>query len=226
MRQFKCSCPICEYQERMKKSRALEKVIQEINEKLHGDFRVVGITKNRWTSAGPGFQNIPKNEPSYSIAQFLEDQFKEKDAKAQESVDYSHIEKHVQDEIDDTWIVYKKAYNVKINQLREELKERTEKLKARTEKQTEKPPQELNFCRVFELPDSYPEGFCFGGGRPVLMLMVDWFNPWPDNPELETWEDVVKLLRPFLQKKTYVKPGKRYILITDFGASLVFAKED
>ena len=114
--------------------------------------------------------------------------------------------------------VYEKAYAQKIEQLCEELK-------TRMEQQTEKPPYEKNFCRVFELPDRYPEGFCFGVGKPVMMLMVDWFNPWPDNPDLKTWDDVTKLLLPFLRKKVYVKPGKRYILITDFGASLVFEKE-
>lgn len=111
--------------------------------------------------------------------------------------------------------MYEKAYAQKLEQLREEFK-------TRMEKQTEKPPYALNFCRVFELPDSYPEEYCFNSGKPVTMLMVDWFNPWPDNPDLKTWDDVTKLLLPFLQKKLYVKPGKRYILITDFGASLVF----
>lgn len=98
-----------------------------------------------------------------------------------------------------------------------------EELKAKAQSTSQKPPYALNFCRVFELPDQYPEGFCFGGGKPVTMLMVDWFfNPWPDNPDLKTWDDVVKVLKPFLQSKTYVKPGKRYVLITDFGTSLVF----
>lgn len=109
-------------------------------------------------------------------------------------------------------------YKKHINALQEELK-------TPMERQTEKPPYALNFCRVFELPDRYPEGYCFSGGKPVTMLMVDWFNPWPDNPKLKTWEDVTKLLLPFLRSKIYVKPNKRYILITDFGASLIFEKE-
>lgn len=86
--------------------------------------------------------------------------------------------------------------------------------------------EENNFCRVFELPTSYPEGFCFGGGKPVLMKMVDWFNPWPMHPlegkPPETWTEVVELLRPWMKEKVYVQPGRTYILITDFGESMMF----
>lgn len=92
-----------------------------------------------------------------------------------------------------------------------------------------------NFCRVFELPTEYPKGYCFGGGLPVTMKMVDWFNPWPDpvmfklagKPELipNTWEDVKAMLIPQLKKKIYVKPGRTYVLITDFGESFIFGKE-
>jgi len=92
-----------------------------------------------------------------------------------------------------------------------------------------KPTTENNFCRVFELPLYYPEGFCFGGGKPVQMQMVDWFNPWPMGPffqegqkEPETWAEVVELLRPWMREKCYVRPGRTYILITDFGESMMF----
>jgi hypothetical protein len=89
-----------------------------------------------------------------------------------------------------------------------------------------KPTADNNFCRVFELPEQYPPGFCFGGGTQVQMLMVDWFIPWPHNPKgqepLETWVEVVDYLLPWLAKKSYVKPGRRYILVTDFGESLMF----
>lgn len=92
-----------------------------------------------------------------------------------------------------------------------------------------RPTQETNFCRVFELPDEYPSGFCFGGGRPVQMKMVDWFNPWPP-PKGEyfgladmTWTEVCAMLLPFLRGKNYVQPGKQYLVLTDFGGSLVFS---
>ena len=92
-----------------------------------------------------------------------------------------------------------------------------------------KQTQETNFGRVFELPDSYPHGYCFGGGKPIQMLMVDWFNPWPDslmveNPP-ETWAEVVEMLRPWLMQKRYVKPGRRYLLVTDFGECMMFGHD-
>ena len=93
------------------------------------------------------------------------------------------------------------------------------------------PTQDNNFCRVFELPERYPEGFCFGGGRPVQMQMVDWFRPWPiegrpfGGVAPETWGEVVEMLRPWLMQKNYVKPGRRYILVTDFGEALVFGHD-
>ena len=91
-------------------------------------------------------------------------------------------------------------------------------------------PEQDNFCRVFELPDHYPEGFCFGGGRPVTMLMVDWFNPWPNSmimneSELpKNWSECSEMLKEFLLGKQYLKAGKKYILITDFGESMIFQK--
>lgn len=93
-----------------------------------------------------------------------------------------------------------------------------------------KATKETNFCRVFELPTSYPTGFCFNGGHPVAMIMVDWFNPWPpakDQPfELAntTWPEVCKLLLTFLLQKRYVKAGKTYLLLTDFGGAFTFTK--
>lgn len=60
----------------------------------------------------------------------------------------------------------------------------------------------------------------------VQMQMVDWFNPWPEDMMVETppetWAEVVCMLRPWLMQKNYVKPGRRYILVTDFGESLMF----
>lgn len=86
--------------------------------------------------------------------------------------------------------------------------------------------QENNFCRVFELPDEYPRGFLFGGGKPVWFLMVDWFNPIPQNDLYEgknkPWSEYVPMLTSWLNEKNYVRPGKRYLLITDFGESLIF----
>lgn len=90
------------------------------------------------------------------------------------------------------------------------------------------PTQNNNFARVFELPEQYPQVFCFSGGPMVPMRMVDWFNPWPtdnytEDGELpQTWDEVKQMLRPFLMAKNYIIPGRRYILITDFGESMMF----
>jgi hypothetical protein len=101
-----------------------------------------------------------------------------------------------------------------------------------------------NFCRVFEIPDEYPSGFCFGGGKPVNFQMVDWFNPVPGlgQPTLSkvrwlgevgdfevktvTIEELEQTLVPFLEKKQYIKPGQEYLVLFDFGASLRFRAHD
>jgi hypothetical protein len=97
-----------------------------------------------------------------------------------------------------------------------------------------------NFCRVFELPKSYPSGFCFDGGKPVNILMVDWFNPVCDIPQpavsKEVWKDKVgeikvteidldeleNTLIPFLKNKQYVKSGRTYLVLYDFGGATTF----
>jgi len=83
-----------------------------------------------------------------------------------------------------------------------------------------------NFCRVFELPESYPEGFCFGGGKLVQFKMVDWFYPIPSGDiifkQIKTWEEYELEMKPFLQDKVYVKPGRKYILITKFDKCFLF----
>jgi len=89
--------------------------------------------------------------------------------------------------------------------------------------------QDNNFCRVFELPDKFPSGFCFGGGQLVGMRQVDWFNPIPQDDfygdsELKPWSEYESMLRTWLMTKRYVKPGKRYLLITDFDEAMVFSK--
>ncbi len=89
-------------------------------------------------------------------------------------------------------------------------------------------PGKHNFCRVFELPVHYPEGFCFDGGKPVAMNMVDWFNPWPESIMFpkdkipKNWQECSELLQGFLKDKRYVKTGRQYLLITEFGESMLF----
>jgi len=97
-----------------------------------------------------------------------------------------------------------------------------------------------NFCRVFELPESYPAGYCFDGGHPVSFQLVDWFNPVSGigQPAVskEVWRKKVGEIKtvkistkelsgnlvPFLLEKQYVKPGRDYLILCDFGAALKF----
>lgn len=98
-----------------------------------------------------------------------------------------------------------------------------------------------NFCRVFEIPESYPEGYLFGGGKPVNFLMIDWFNPVPgigqpavtkeiwrkEVGEIKTKEisinELQESLIPWLLEKQYVKNGRDYLILCDFGAALRFS---
>jgi hypothetical protein len=83
-----------------------------------------------------------------------------------------------------------------------------------------------NFCRVFELPDEFPTGFCFGGGYPVTFKMIDWFNPISPTELNENikWEDYISGIKEFMLEKKYIKVGKKYLLITDFGEVLFISK--
>lgn len=83
---------------------------------------------------------------------------------------------------------------------------------------------ETNFCRVFELPESYPEVYCFGRQVPVSFNMVDWFNPVSDSMQDKDWETEVKpSLIKFLVPKVYTRPGRCYLVLTDWGASFTFS---
>jgi len=84
-----------------------------------------------------------------------------------------------------------------------------------------------NFCRVFELPLTYPAGFCFGGGKPIQMQMVDWFNPIHPNDINKDiiWDKYKEKLRDWLINKRYIKANHTYVLITNFNEALVFNKE-
>lgn len=93
-----------------------------------------------------------------------------------------------------------------------------------------------NFCRVFEIPDKFPSGYCFGGGVDTTFKMVDWFYPISDlgiaGCSKEEWEkkigpapfvevslkELEKELLPFISKKEYIKLNKSYIIIYSFGA--------
>jgi len=99
-----------------------------------------------------------------------------------------------------------------------------------------------NFCRVFELPESYPEDFCFNGGHLTSFKIVDWFNPVPElgTPAIskEKWiekyqtlssmekeidfEELEKSIVSFLRQKVYIKHGRKYLVLYEFNKATVF----
>ena len=97
-----------------------------------------------------------------------------------------------------------------------------------------------NFCRVFQLPNSYPQGFCFHGGLAVNFQMLDWFNPITNLPvpsvSKDTWKKKIGEIETkdidedylqdniikFIMTKSYIKKGKKYLVIYDFGGSSTF----
>jgi hypothetical protein len=100
-----------------------------------------------------------------------------------------------------------------------------------------------NFCRVFLIPEKYPEDYCFGGGHAVNFQMVDWFYPvsglgQPAVPK-EVWikevgeievieithDDFRVSIIPFLAGKSYVRQGREYLVLCDFGAAIRFNSE-
>ena len=90
--------------------------------------------------------------------------------------------------------------------------------------------EKLNFCRVFEIPDNYPNEYCFGGGIPVEFKMVDWFNPIPVedfwNNKIKKWKDYEPMIQEFLLKKNYIKSNDKYLVITAFDESFIFNGND
>ena len=83
-----------------------------------------------------------------------------------------------------------------------------------------------NFCRVFQLPLTYPSGFLFGGGKPVTFVLVDWFNPvYPEMLDKEVTheqiEELYKKLRDFIKGKVYYDSRFRYLIITDYGDTML-----
>lgn len=98
-----------------------------------------------------------------------------------------------------------------------------------------------DFCRVFELPKKFSGEYCFGGGIPTNFQMVDWFCPvGMGQPAVtkEVWRKEVgpieireinhkeykDKLTEFLKNKIYVKEGRAYLLLTDFGMTFIFSK--
>lgn len=104
-----------------------------------------------------------------------------------------------------------------------------------------------NFVRIFKVPHDYPNGFCFGGGRDINFIMVDWFSPYPEmeppvkvpdfempkgitplyecpNHEIELTDDLRNklnsMLSDFIRKKNY-NNGHDLLAITNYGDAFI-----
>jgi len=86
-----------------------------------------------------------------------------------------------------------------------------------------------NFCRVFQLPDSYPDDYCFNGSISKIFKMVDWFNPIGMDTTgrvYRTQQQLFDTVGKFVLKKSYIQKGCKYLILCDFGAALVVEKSN
>ena len=83
--------------------------------------------------------------------------------------------------------------------------------------------ERVNFCRVFELPKRYNAGFVHGG-RDTTFREVDWFNPIPPRlagTEPMTELEIADMLVEHVKIKRYIREGYTYLIVTDYGASIL-----
>ena len=66
--------------------------------------------------------------------------------------------------------------------------------------------------RVYRLPQKLSDGYCFGGGKPIAFLNVDWFGAVPpEGIEEPTRDQLVE----FIQAKNYYDATARYLVLDD-----------
>lgn len=93
-----------------------------------------------------------------------------------------------------------------------------------------------NFMRIFWLPNEFPSGFCFGGGFPVAIRIVDWFNPfdqqdfWGDKTKEfdaadEEYLKHIEGLKIFIKEKRYFDSHYTYMALTDYGDAFIINPE-
>jgi hypothetical protein len=83
--------------------------------------------------------------------------------------------------------------------------------------------EQNNFCRVFKVPVTIHESFCFAGPIDIKFGLVDWFNPCfliNENEKEVSEESLYNDLKPFIEKKPYYGYGKLLVLC-DFGAAFI-----
>ena len=63
------------------------------------------------------------------------------------------------------------------------------------------------FVRVYRLPAKLTDGYCFGGGRPITFINVDWFEV----PIIDGRPRLVE----FIKTKRYYDPAAQFLVIGD-----------
>lgn len=85
-----------------------------------------------------------------------------------------------------------------------------------------------NFLRLFRLPETFPKGYCFGGGYPTAFQLVDWFNPFDQQDfwkfEIKEFDEAdpeylkhIEELKDFIKGKKYFNSNYTYMALTDYG---------
>lgn len=64
-------------------------------------------------------------------------------------------------------------------------------------------PEEMLY--IYQLPPRLSDGYCFGPGKPIVFLNVDWFQVTPEQDREE--------LKKFILSKRYIKPGFKYLVL-------------
>ncbi len=66
--------------------------------------------------------------------------------------------------------------------------------------------------RVYRLPEKLTDGYCFGGGRPISFLNVDWF----DTPPADMGITLTRcMIEDEVRRKTYFDPRARFLVLDD-----------
>ena len=63
------------------------------------------------------------------------------------------------------------------------------------------------FMHVYRLPAKLNDGYCFGGGKLIAFMNVDWFG----GPAEMTRDEIEK----FIRCKQYCTPGHKYLVVSD-----------
>ena len=65
---------------------------------------------------------------------------------------------------------------------------------------------------IYRMPEKLDDGYCFGSGKLIMFLNVDWFDIDPDHRA-----EVIL----FIRKKRYFVPGKKYLMLGQTFAEVI-----